>query len=447
MTIDLLLKNGICVTWSEQHKTMTTQKADIAIHQGKIYDFGPKLSYDAQEIQDLEGLHVFPGCIDSQVHFREPGLTHKEDLESGTRAALLGGITSIFEMPNTNPGTTTLEAFEEKLQRMNKRAWTNYAFYIGATPDNAEDLAQIEKHPHCSGVKIFMGSSTGSLLVDQDASLEKILKAGFRRVLVHSEDEERLKERKHLAVEAAHPRAHPLWRDAQSALLSTQRILNIAKKTGRPIHVLHVTTAEEMDLLRKHKDIATVEVLPQHLTLTAPDCYERLGTFAQMNPPIREQRHQDALWKAVHDRTVDVLGSDHAPHTLEEKQKVYPQSPSGMPGVQTILPLILTHVVDGKLSLERAIELMTEGPRRVFGIRSKGRLQKGFDADISIVQMNKHWTLEAKDIASKCGWSPFTGFTFKAWPHSVYLHGKLAMKNQFIFGVPQGQAVHFESTK
>lgn len=449
INIDLLLIDGTCVTWCEKNQSMIEILADVAIHNGKIIDFGAGLlssqKYSPKAIKSYKGCHIFPGCIDSQVHFREPGLEHKEDLETGTRAALVGGITAVFEMPNTNPSTTTMAALEDKLSRMQSRAWTHYAFYIGATPDNALELEQIEKHPHCSGIKIFMGSSTGSLLVDEEAALERILSHGYRRVIVHSEDESRLKERKYIAIDEAHPRAHPVWRDAQSAILSTERLLRVARKTKRRIHVLHVSTADEIQLLAKNKDIATVEVLPQHLTLAAPECYEQLGTFAQMNPPIREKNHQAGLWAGILDGTVDVLGSDHAPHTKEEKNKIYPQSPSGMPGVQTILPLILTHAVNGKLPLTRAVELMTEGPRRVFNIQNKGRLQKGFDADITVVKLNETYHLDETQIISKCGWSPFVNFEFKAKIQAVYLDGQLAMENGLLQPKPLGKAVTFAS--
>lgn len=445
MTPDLLLKNGRCITWDKETNQMIDLVADIAILDGKIFDFGPNLNYESPNTRDLKGLLVLPGCIDSQVHFREPGLIHKEDLESGTRSALMGGITSIFEMPNTNPATTNKEAFKDKLSRISGRAWTHYAFYIGATPENIDELSELEQLPHCAGIKIFMGSSTGTLLIDKESNLEQILKSGKKRVIVHSEDEERLVSRKQIAIDADHPRAHNIWRDPQTAILATERLLRLARKTGRKIHVLHITTADEMIMLAANKDIASVEVLPQHLSLFAPDCYENLGTYAQMNPPIREKNHQDGLWSAVNNGTVDVLGSDHAPHSIEEKNKPYPSSPSGMPGVQTILPLILTHFIDGKLPLSKAVELLTEGPRRVFNIKNKGRLAKGFDADISIIDLNKKWTFTEQDIVSRCGWSPFTGYEFKAKVESVYLNGKLAMQNDYLFGIPQGKAINFEN--
>src|SRR6185437_4153022 len=295
------------------------------------------------EIFEAKGLVVLPGVIDSQVHFREPGNEHKEDLETGSRAAILGGVTGVFEMPNTNPPTTTEAAIKDKLTRAKERMHCDYAFYVGATPANVGALAALERLPGVAGVKAFLGSSTGSLLLSRPDDILAALKAGSRRVAVHSEDEERLVARKALA-EGGKPETHPVWRDAETARASTERVLNLARKAGRRLHVLHVTTAEEIPLLAAAKDFATAETTPQHLTLSAPECYERLGAYAQMNPPIREARHRDALWQAVGQGVIDVIGSDHAPHTREEKEKTYPDTPSGMPGVQTLVTILLDHV-------------------------------------------------------------------------------------------------------
>lgn len=310
---DLIIQGGICLLPHPSESGLIEQVADIAIRNGRIEKIRESIHEPALKTLKVKGLHVLPGVIDSQVHFREPGLTHKEDLETGTRAAVLGGITSIFEMPNTNPSTTTQETFQEKLQRAAGRAHCNYAFFIGASHENVEQLAKLESLPHCSGIKVFMGSSTGNLLVEDDETLEKILKQGYRRMIFHSEDEKRLRDRKHIAVDMADVHFHPVWRDVETAVSSTQRLLSLARKTGRKIHILHISTGEEMDLLKDQKDLVTVEVLPQHLTLYAPDCYDKLGTYAQQNPPIREKRHMDRIWKAVLDGTVDVIGSDHAP--------------------------------------------------------------------------------------------------------------------------------------
>lgn len=393
---------------------------------------------------DATGLHVLPGVIDSQVHFREPGLTQKEDIESGTRGAALGGVTAIFEMPNTKPPTDTRAQLEEKLRRAEKSAWTDHAFFVGATPTNAAALRELEVLPGCSGVKIFMGSSTGNLLVDQDAALSRALRSGYRRVAVHCEDEARLVERKHI-LESAHgdPRKHPQWRDVEVALKATQRLVRAARACGRPVHVLHVTTAEEMRFLANHKDLATVECTPQHLTLHAPDCYERLGTYAQMNPPIRSNEHRDAIWKAVRDGVVDVLGSDHAPHTREEKDRPYPASPSGMPGVQTLVPIMLDHVHAGRLTLERFVDLTSAGPARIFGIAGKGRIALGYDADLTLVDLDKRWTIEDSWMATKSGWTPFAGMEVTGQPIATVIRGQIVMRDRALCGAPAGKPVRF----
>jgi dihydroorotase len=260
---------------------------------------------------DATGLHVLPGAIDSQVHFREPGLTHKEDLESGTRGAVLGGVTGVFEMPNTNPLTLWETDLQAKLDAAQGRAWCDYAFYIGGSAVNAEQLQTLENLPGCAGVKVFMGSSFGDLLADDDTVLRRILRHGRRRMAVHAEDEVRLRERKALVEAGGDVRQHPNWRDVESAFKATRRIVGMAAETDRRLHVLHVTTAEEMAFLAQHKRRVTVEVTPHHLTMHAPECYERLGSLAQMNPPVREQHHQDALWRAIREGVVDVIGSDH----------------------------------------------------------------------------------------------------------------------------------------
>jgi len=467
MALDLLIKNAKVLIARDSDGTKSSAKAPakssktsslkieiveihVGVKDGKITELTDK-NLPAQQIIDAKGLHLLPGVIDSQVHFREPGMVHKEDLSTGTRGAALGGVTSIFEMPNTQPPTTTAEAFADKMKRASEKAWVNYAFYVGGTADNVDQLATLEKLPGCSGVKIFMGSSTGTLLVDDETVLENIFLKGSRRLIFHSEDEKRLKERKHIATDSHDVRNHPVWRDEQTALISTEKLLRLSEKTKRPVHVLHVTTLQEMELLRKTKaklnaaelGRVTVEVLPQHLTLFAPDCYERLGTKAQQNPPIRSKEHQDALWKAVLDGTVDVLGSDHAPHTLEEKAKIYPDSPSGMPMVQTLVPIMLNHINNGKLSLERFVELVCENPRRVFGCHSKGRIALGLDADFTLIDLSAQRTIENKWIASRSGWTPFDGMKVKGWPIATIIGGQLVMQDNHILGTPQGGPISF----
>lgn len=446
MPADLALRGGVCIVPSPSDPSrLVRARTSIAIKDGKISEISETAHESAREVIDATGLMILPGVIDSQVHFREPGITHKEDLETGTRGAVLGGVTSVFEMPNTKPSTTTLELFEAKLKLAEGRAWSDISFFIGATPDNYNELPSLERHPNCCAVKIFMGSSTGSLLVDQDEALKHVLSSGTRRVAVHSEDEARLKERRHIADAAVgDPSKHPIWRDEQTAIISTQRLLRLARETGRRIHVLHVTTAEEMDILKQAKDIATVEVTPQHLTLVAPECYETLGTLAQMNPPIRDARHREALWKAVNDGTVSVLGSDHAPHTLEEKSKTYPDTPSGMTGVQTMLPLMLDHVNQGRLTIERLVELLCRNNARLYNAIGKGELRVGYDADFSIVDLGREMTIENKWIASRSAWTPYDGWRVKGWPVHTIVRGNVVVRDCQLQGSPIGKPIRFE---
>ena len=419
-------------------------RGDVGVRGGRIVALGALDRAAAGTVVDAAGLTVLPGVIDSQVHFREPGLEHKEDLASGTAAAALGGVTAIFEMPNTKPGTTTAEALEEKLARAKGRAWVDHAFYVGAAADNVDQLARLENLPGAAGIKVFMGSSTGTLLVADDETLGRVLSQGRRRVAIHAEDEERLIARKNVAAESGgRPHAHPEWRDVDSALIATKRLLKLARRCGRRVHVLHVTTAEEMALLAEHRDIATVEATPQHLTLAAPDAYDRLGTYAQMNPPIRDERHRAALWQAVVDGVVDVIGSDHAPHTIEEKAKAYPDSPSGMPGVQTLLPLLLDHMAAGRLTLNRLIDLTSAGAQRVFGLAGKGRIVLGYDADFTLVDLKRRQRIEESWLASKCGWSPFAGMTVTGWPVMTIVRGHVVMRDGALQDVPVGEPVRF----
>lgn len=453
MSLDLIIKNATVMIAKDAAKSakkpyvIEATQVHVGIKGGKIHYIGNE-NMPAAQIIDAKGLHLLPGVIDSQVHFREPGMVQKEDLSTGTKSAALGGVTSIFEMPNTNPPTSTEEAFNDKVRRGFEKSWVNFAFFVGGAHDNIDQLAHLETLKYCSGIKIFMGSSTGNLLVEDDPTLEKIFRAGKRRVILHSEDEFRLRERKHIAIDSKDVKMHPVWRDEETALNSTKRLLDISEKTGRPVHVLHVTTAQEMALLKKKKDKqfgrVTVEVLPQHLTLHAPDCYEKLGTLAQQNPPIRDASHQEALWKALSDGVVDVIGSDHAPHTLEEKQREYPNSPSGVPGVQTLVPIMLTHVNNGKLSLERFVELVCENPRHVFGCKSKGRIAVGLDADLTLIDLKKTRTIENKWIASRCGWTPFAGMKVIGWPIATFIGGIPVMQDDQLLGTPRGQGVLFD---
>ncbi len=434
---DLIVTRGRCLTPGGQ------VDVDVGIRNGRIAAIGDLSGASGEETIEAGGLHVLPGVIDTQVHFREPGAEHKEDLASGTAAAAAGGVTTVFEMPNTKPGTTTAAALADKLARAEGRAWTDHAFFVGATADNVAALATLEREPGCCGVKIFMGSSTGDLLVPDDETLVAVLAAGSRRAAVHAEDEPRLVERRAQIPADADAAYHPVWRDEETAIRATRRLLARARAAGRRVHVLHVTTAEEMTLLADHKDLATVEVTPQHLTLAAPDCYERLGTYAQMNPPIRDAAHRDALWRAVQNGIVDVVGSDHAPHTAAEKAGAYPATPSGMPGVQTLVPLLLDHVNAGRLTLERFVDLTAHGPARIYGIAGKGRLAVGYDADLTLVDLAARRTITNAWSRSRCGWTPFDGLTVTGWPVATIVRGGSVMRDDELLGSPAGRPVRF----
>ncbi|WP_420564001.1 dihydroorotase [Thalassobaculum sp.] len=437
---DLVVRGGEVFTPSG------LERVDLGVTGGKITGIGDLVTAEAGEVVDASGLTVLPGVIDTQVHFREPGLEHKEDIHHGTRAAAKGGVTSIFEMPNTSPLTLTEVELNDKLVRSKGRAWCDHAYFVGAAEENVHLLEELELAPGCAGVKVFMGSSTGSLLVEKDELLAKVLAAGRRRVAVHAEDEDMLRERQHIAKEEGHPRAHPVWRSPECALKATQRIVRLGRAAGRPVHVLHITSAEEMAFLAENKDVATVETTLNHLTMAAPECYERLGSLAQMNPPVREQHHQDALWRAIADGTVDVIGSDHAPHTLEEKQRPYPSSPSGMPGVQTLLPLLLDHMNAGRLTLARLVDLTSAGPHRIYGIAGKGRIAKGWDADLTLVDLKARREITNKWIASKCGWTPFDGKTVTGWPIATLVRGNVVMRDDELVGEAVGEPVRFWSS-
>ncbi len=438
---DLVVAGGIVVTADR------SGAADVGIADGRVVEVGDLATADSARRIDARGLHVLPGVIDSQVHFREPGLEHKEDLESGTRAAALGGVTCVFEMPNTDPATVSAEALRDKCERAAGRAWTDIAFFAGASAGNVAELAELERFPGCCGVKIFMGSSTGSLLVPDDPLLERVLKAGRRRVAVHAEDEPRLIERRPIAEAADSVAAHPEWRDVETARRATERLLRFAFSTGRPIHLLHVSTADEIDMLAAKPDWVSVECTPQHLTLAAPDCYQRLGSYAQMNPPIRGAEHRDGLWRGIAAGIVDVIGSDHAPHTRAEKDRRYPESPSGMPGVQTLMPVMLNHVAAGRLGIERLVDLVAEAPARLYGARGKGRIAAGCDADLTIVDLKKKRAVEESWLASRCGWSPFTGVELTGWPRATIVRGHAVMRDDELIGPPMGQAVEFGNAR
>ena len=436
---DVILKSGTVVNQDGEGVR------DLAIKDGRIAAIGALGSASAAEVIDCKGLHILPGVIDTQVHFREPGLTQKEDLETGSRSAVMGGVTAVFEMPNTDPLTITEATFSDKIKRGTHRMHCDFAFYVGGTRENYEQLPVLERARGCAGVKVFIGSSTGSLLVEDDEGLRKIIGAIRRRAAFHAEDEYRLNERKGLRIEGD-PRSHPVWRDETAALMATQRLVKIAREFGKRIHVLHISTKEEMEFLKDHRDVASVEVTPHHLTLTAPECYERLGTRAQMNPPVRDAAHQAGIWKGIEQGVVDVLGSDHAPHTLEEKSKTYPASPSGMTGVQTLVPVMLDHVNAGRLSLARFVDLTSHGPQRLFNLAGKGRIMTGYDADLTIVDLKREETITNKWVASRAGWTPYDGVKVKGWPVGTFVRGKRVMWQGELTTPSQGEPMRFMET-
>ena len=435
--LDLIIKNGKCYIDKD------LKDVDIGIKNSKIVKIG-KLNEDASQSIDATGLTVLPGCIDTQTHFREPGSTDTEDLATGSRAAIVGGITSVFEMPNTNPATTNKAEFQRKIDLAKNRMYCNHAFYFGATPTNQSELADLKGLDGCCGVKLFAGSSTGTLLVHKEEDIEKVFESTSKIVAVHSEDEDILNLRKKLR-EKGNVHSHPIWRDEECAISSTRKIVKIAKRLGKKAHILHITTKQEIDFLSQNKGNITFEITPQHLTMFAPDCYEKLGTYAQMNPPIREKSHYDRLWYAVRNNYNDTIGSDHAPHLKVNKDKEYPDTPSGMPGVQTLLPVMLNHVNDGKLSLVQLMNLVCENPAKIFGIIGKGYIKIDYDADFTIVDMNKIIEIKNENIESKCGWSPFNGFKFKGTPIYTIVNGEIKMKDGEILGEPSGKPISFQN--
>jgi dihydroorotase len=435
---DLLLKGGTIVNQDG------VGVRDVGVANGKIAQIRSIEASKAGKVIDCTGLHVLPGVIDSQVHFREPGLEHKEDLETGSRAAVLGGVTSVFEMPNTKPLTTSEAALADKVARATHRMHCDFAFWVGGTRDNAPDVGELERLPGAAGIKVFMGSSTGDLLVEDDEGVASILRNTRRRAAFHSEDEFRLRERMHLRV-AGDPSSHHIWRDDIAALQCTQRLVALAKQVHARIHVLHISTYQEIDFLQSHKDVASCEATPHHLTLTSDD-YKTLGTLLQMNPPVREKHHRDGVWRGITQGIVDVLGSDHAPHLLEEKAKPYPDSPSGMTGVQTLVPVMLDHVNAGRMTIERFVDLSSHGPQRLFGIAGKGRIAVGYDADFTIVDMKRKETITNKWIASRAGWTPYDGKTVQGWPVGTIIRGNLVMWDGEIVNAGTGEAIAFSES-
>ncbi|MGR4000658.1 MAG: dihydroorotase [Alphaproteobacteria bacterium] len=441
--IDLLLLDGQVLLGPSR-----LEECSIAIRGERIAGLGVARSTPAREVISIRGLTVMPGVLDTQVHFRDPGFPEKETLADGMRAAALGGVVGVFEMPNTRPPTTNADALTDKLSRAHGNAYIDYAFYIGATSENLTELGKLEQLKGVAGVKLFMGSSTGTLLVDSDAEIAVALRSGQRRMAVHAEDEARLRERRAL-VEGRKGRAdvalHPQWRDPEVARLATERLVSLATAANRAVHVLHITTEEELPILARAKPLVSAEVTPQHLTLSAPECYEQLGTLAQMNPPIREARHREALWRGLREGVLDVIGSDHAPHTLDEKHRSYPNTPSGMPGVQTLLPIMLDHVSQGRLSLWRLAEMTAINPARLFRMEGLGPIAVGRRADLTLIDPQRREVISRDWLAYRCGWSPFEGMSVTGWPIMSVLRGRILLRDGELSSKPQGRPIEFNT--
>ncbi len=434
---DLLIRGGrVILPWGGE-------ETDIGIAGGRIAALGVGTAASAAETIVARGLVVLPGLIDPHVHLRDPGDRAVESIPTGTRAAVLGGLAAVFDMPNTTPPVTDSGQLAWKQAYAERSAWCDVGLYVGATKTNIASLAALESGRGVCAIKVFAGSSTGDLLVEDDASLERVMRAGRRRIAYHSEDEYRLRARRALFHAGEPYRRHMEWRDEETAFLGTRRLMALARETGRPAHILHVSTAEELSFLKSHKDIATVEVLVNHLTQAAPEAYDTLGGYAVMNPPIRDRRHLEAAWAAVADGTVDTIGSDHAPHSRAAKERPWPDCAAGLTGVQTIVPVMLDQVNAGRLSLSRLADLMCAGPARVYGVRCKGRIAAGYDADFTIVDLDRRRRVEESWLASPCGWSPFTGATLEGWPIMTIVRGNVVMREDEVLGEPRGKLVSF----
>jgi len=429
------------------HRGVT--ELDISIRDGRFAGVGPPGSLvskvPADHVVDARGLHVLPGVIDSHVHFREPGGERTEDFESGSRGAALGGVTCVFDMPNTQPAVLTQPDLEAKMNLVGRHAWCDFGLYVGSDGENLDDLIKMERTPGVCGVKVFMGSSTSDLVIRRQDALGGIMASGRRVVSVHAEDEDRIEARRPM-TSGSDVFIHGEWRDVESAVAATKRAIAEARRYNRRLHILHVSTAEEIAIIAANRDLVTCEVLPQHLIFAAPDCYRDHGTLVQQNPPIREARHREALRRAVRDGVVDVIGSDHGPHLLEDKAKPYPSRHSGMPGTQTLVPLLLDMVSKGELLLPHVVDLLCAGPARVFNLACKGRIAVGGDADLTFVDLDRKVRVSNSMVASKCGWTVYDGHELTGWPVGAMLRGAMIMRDGQLIGSPRGKRARFIET-
>lgn len=414
---------------------------DVLTRDRQIVEVAPEISQTtlATEV-DARGLTLLPGVIDPQVHFREPGLEHKEDLFTASCACAKGGVTSFLEMPNTRPLTTTQQALDDKLDRASHKSLVNYGFFIGATAENLPDLLLAKPTP---GIKIFMGSMHGQLLVDGETALSAIFAKGDRLIAVHAEDQARINERRQEFANIHDPAVHSQIQDDQAAMLATQLALKLSKKYQRRLHILHLSTALEADLLRQDKPSwVTAEVTPQHLLLNT-SAYEQIGTLAQMNPPLRSPHDNEVLWQALRDGVIDFIATDHAPHTLEEKAQEYPNSPSGMPGVETSLALMLTAAMQGHCTVAQVVNWMSKAVAVAYGIPNKGAIAPGYDADLVLVDLNTYRPVRREELLTKCGWSPFEGWNLTGWAITTIVGGEIVYDKGQVNTQVRGQALTF----
>ncbi|MBD2101090.1 dihydroorotase [Leptolyngbya sp. FACHB-261] len=415
-------------------------QGDLRVEQGQIVEIGSELSGGADRVIEATGLWLLPGVIDPQVHFREPGLEHKEDLRTASHACAKGGVTSFLEMPNTRPLTTTQALLQDKLDRAAQKCVVNYGFFIGATVDN---LMEVNTAAPACGIKIFMGSMSGPLLIDDESALEPIFATGTRLIAVHAENQARIRARREAFAGRTEPAVHSQIQDNQAALEATQLALKLSKKYQRRLHILHLSTAEEVELLRQDKPAwVTAEVTPQHLLLNT-SAYERIGTLAQMNPPLRSEHDNAVLWQGLQEGILNFIATDHAPHTLEEKAKTYPDSPSGMPGVETSLPLMLTAAQQGRCSVSQVATWMSTNVAAAYGIANKGKLAVGYDADLVLVDLDQVKPVKREDLLTKSGWSPFEGWPLTGWPVITIVGGQVVYEHGKVNSEVRGQALRF----
>lgn len=415
-------------------------KANVLIENGKIASIDAPDSTRADEIIDAAGYVLFPGLIDDQVHFREPGLTHKEDLQTASQACVAGGVTSFLEMPNTKPAATTRELIEAKYAIAATKSIANYGFYIGATCDNVEELKAATGVP---GIKIFIGSSTGDLLVDDQAALERIFAETTLPICAHCEDEATVRANAERLKGTDRVSDHSLIRDHQAALVATRRALDLAYRHQHRFHVLHVSTAAEIELIRDHRQLITAELCPHHWEFCVDD-YARLGALIQMNPSIKDREDTIALWKALREGVLQVVATDHAPHTLEEKQKPYPASPSGLPAVENYFSLLLDRAARNECTWEEIAHWTSDAPARVWGIVGKGRIAVGYDADLVLVDPNRSKTIRNEEQFTKSKWSPWAGRTLRGWPIKTWVGGELAFDSGRVVRTKPAERLTFD---